>query len=1330
MTRFRRVLVWVGGGVFVGAVVLPVLGVAALNIGPGRVAVEVLVDRVTRHQVRLTGLHGRFPDALRLAHLEVHDREGAWLIADDVALDWSPTALLGRRAVVDLLSAGRVAVPRLPVSAAGSTSSSRGPFSLPLPVSVRRLRLAEVALGAPVAGVAVAGAAGRLAVEGGGTFVSLQQADVTLALHRLDQDGAYALAATLDPAQVKARLTLTEPAGGLVAGLAGLPDVGALQGVATLDGPRRTVATVISLTAGPLKAGARGSVDLAGDTLALDVTGSAPAMTPRPDMHWEGLALQAHVTGPFRTPDAQGSLQVMGLAAGGAGLRTLNATVQGNAGQVSVHAVAEQVRLPAAAAGLLADTPVVMDATVRLDDPARPVRFDLTHRLLTVHGNAGITDATVNATVVLADLAPIGALVQQDLRGHAGITVKGGASHLELVGSVGLVAGAAAKPVQALLGPDAIFGATLDRGPDRLMLSHVTLTGQAVGLTAEGRVQEGRVDATAHVSLPRLAALAAQLQGGLELDARAGGTTEDVALDVEGKGAVTVPGVPTGPLRFTAHATGLPGAPAGRVVLQGALAGSPVMVTLDAKRAAEGLQATIEGADWRSLHAEGTLGLATGATLPRGRISLRMTRLDDLDRLLNQTLTGSVTAEAVLDDAVRVTVEARNAGVPAGRVDHATLQARVVNPTRHPAVTAALVVDGLDAGVVTGGLKLDVTGPEEALATRLSAGLRVRGVDTQISGLATVDAVQKLVRLAALQGTGKGETVRLLTPAQIRLAGGVAVDRLRLGLRAAVLDVAGRLSPALDATVTLRSPADLVGLFVPEAAADGTIALDAALKGNPSAPQGTVRLAATGIRARTGAGRALPPADLVATAGLGGGAAQIEARLNAGAAARLAVTGRAPLGAGALDLHAAGGLDLALLNPILGVSGRQVRGRVQLDAGVAGTLASPRASGTATVVAGEIQDFTQGVRVSGINGVVRAEGDMLRIQDLNGRAGPGTIAVSGTVGLASGNPVDLTVQLRQARPLASDRLTADLDGDLTLRGPVAALQAGGTVTVRRAEIVIPDRLPASVAVLDVRRPGQKPPVASAAAPVGLDLTLQAPRALFVRGRGVDAELGGTVRLRGTSAVPDVGGAFELRRGSMSVAGATLNFSRGKIGFDGTGLSGKIDPTLDFAADSAAANVTATLGIGGTASAPKITLTSVPDLPPDEVLAYLLFKRSAKELGPFQLAEIVAALGSLTGVGGGVGNPLESVRKGLGLDRLSVGSATAVPGSTTAASSAPTVEAGRYVGNGVYVGAKQGTTGGQTGATVQIDITKGLKVQTDVGTGTGGTSVGVTYQFEY
>ena len=772
--------------------------------------------------------------------------------------------------------------------------------------------------------------------------------------------------------------------------------------------------------------------------------------------------------------------------------------------------------------------------------------------------------------------------------------------------------------------------------------------------------------------------------------------------------------------------------------------GAPLALAVDARREADGtLRAAIGRADWRSLHGEGALTLAPGASLPLGDVRLRMTRLADLDPLVGQKLSGGVTADLHLDEgAARLDAEARDAGVPGTRVRLLTVKARVTDPTTHPAVSAQIGAEGVEAGSVAGSAKVELQGPQEALAVRASAALRVSGTDAAVSGAAVVNVPGKQVALSALQASGKGETLRLLAPATVRFGDGVAVDRLRLGLRTAVLEVAGRVSPALDLTASLRAPADIAAAFAPDLAADGSVQVDARLTGTPAQPAGTVKVAASGVRLRSGPGRALPAANLAGTVGLGGGAARVDARLTAGGAVQLAVTGQAPLGAGALSLRAAGGVDLQVLDPILTAGGRRARGRVQLDAAVTGTAAAPRVSGTATLAGGELQDFGQGVRVTDLAASLRADGDTMRIVSLQGRAGPGTVAASGTVGvLAPGLPVDLAVTLRNARPLASDRLTADLDADLTLRGPATGgLQAAGTVLVRRAEIRIPERLPATVAVLDVRRAGQRPPAPAVpgAGAVGLDLTINAPSAVFVRGRGVDAELSGSLRIRGTSAAPQVGGGLDMRRGAISVAGTTLTFTRGKVGFDGTGVTGKIDPTLDFAADSTAGSVTATLGITGYASKPVIKLTSVPDLPQDEVLAYLLFKRSAKELGPFQLAEIAAAVADLTGVGGGLGNPLERVRRGLGLDRLSVGGggttgiAGAAAGSTGSggASTAPSVEAGRYVGNGVYVGAKQGTTGGQTQATVQIDITKGLKVETDVGTGQGGNQVGLTYQFEY
>ena len=226
-------------------------------------------------------------------------------------------------------------------------------------------------------------------------------------------------------------------------------------------------------------------------------------------------------------------------------------------------------------------------------------------------------------------------------------------------------------------------------------------------------------------------------------------------------------------------------------------------------------------------------------------------------------------------------------------------------------------------------------------------------------------------------------------------------------------------------------------------------------------------------------------------------------------------------------------------------------------------------------------------------------------------------------------------------------------------------------------------------------------------------------------------MGGTLTVHGSSTKPQVGGGLDMRSGSVSVAGTTLSFTRGRVGFDGTGVSGKIDPTLDFLATSTTTGVTAMLAITGYVSKPKITLSSEPELPQDEVLSYLLFKQSAKSLGPFQIAEIAAGLVQLTGAGGSGGfNPLDTVRKGLGLDRLTLGSSTTTGTTAAANTTNPTVEGGKYVANGVYVGAKQGTTGNQTQATVQIDITKGLKLETDAGTGPGGNQVGLTYQFEY
>ena len=69
----------------------------------------------------------------------------------------------------------------------------------------------------------------------------------------------------------------------------------------------------------------------------------------------------------------------------------------------------------------------------------------------------------------------------------------------------------------------------------------------------------------------------------------------------------------------------------------------------------------------------------------------------------------------------------------------------------------------------------------------------------------------------------------------------------------------------------------------------------------------------------------------------------------------------------------------------------------------------------------------------------------------------------------------------------------------------------------------------------------------------LSVTIAAANHVFVRGRGIDAELSGDLKVAGTSANPQVKGGFDLRRGTLSMLGNQLNFIRGGAQFHGDAM---------------------------------------------------------------------------------------------------------------------------------------------------------------------------------
>lgn len=1328
MRRVAKWFGWIAAILISLPLLLVVIVLIAANTSPGRRAIEALTPRLTGDTVRLASLAGRFPDALRIGRIELRDPRGVYATVDDAVLDWSPLQLLRGRIVIDRLAAGDIDVTRAPVSSSSSSSSS----GVSVPVTLRHLEIARLDVGAAITGMPIG-----LTLTGSGAATSVTDFQAQLDIHQLGGASSYTLTASGDQADLHVILHASEPALGPVAELAGLPDIGALTLDAALQGPRSAVSTRVSLAAGPLHATVGGTIDLDHEAVDLLVSATAPTMQPRPDISWQAVTLDAHLRGPFTTPDAAGRLNIERLAVSGATVDSVSADIAGNAGQLHLDGQVAGLRVPLPNPAMFAGEPVLIHADARLDQPDRPVHLTVRHKLFSLDANA-LTGATrsLDATLTAPDLSPFAAIGKVDLAGGMTLTLhaatQGDTTTLAANGTIGVTGGM--QPARALVGNNGrLHLAATVRGSD-FSLSDLQFTGQSVSLSAEGSIAQNQVDLGWSLGVTDLAAADPSLRGQLQATGKVSGTTDNLNLTSDINGGVATRGVSSGALTAHIAVRGLPNNPSGTITAQGALLDAPVDLAVAMQRTSDGFAVDIQRASWKSLQAGGTLQMPTSTMVPSGNLHIAMTRMADLAQLVGKPVAGSLDAALnATPDKLHLTLRVDGAALAGtAAVSRIALTADVDQPQSHPVLTAQLDANGIHASGIAGSLHATANGPENAVAVKLSASSPdLSGAPGQLNAAATVDAVAHAVSVASLQGEWHQQAIRLLAPVRVSFDNGVAVDRLRLGLRQAVLEVSGRIGTRLDLTASLRNlPADIAAAVSPAYAVDGTLTADARITGSASHPSGRVHLAADGLRARSGPGRAMPPANITATATLDGTAAQIDARIIAGQS-HLALTGSAPLTAtGSVGLKAVGTIDLAMANPILTAGGRRVRGEMTLDLAISGPATAPSVTGSVQLANGEVQDFTTGVHLTDIAARIQGNGATLRITQFSAKAGPGTIDIAGTVGVTQpGLPLDLTLTAHDARPLASDLVSATIDANLTLRGQAAAqLAVDGTVHVQRAEFRIPERLPTAISVLPVSQPGKKPPPPATASSIALNLTIDAPEQVFVRGRGLDAEFGGSMRITGTATAPRTVGALHLRRGSLSLAGRTLDFTEGTIAFNGGSLT---DPSLNLVATSSSENVTATLTIGGTAQNPKITLSSVPALPQDEVLAHLLFGSGVGKLGPLEVAEIAAGLASLTGTGGAIGDPLNAVRQGLGLDRLSVASG---------ANGSPTLQAGRYIARRVYVGAQQSASGGGTQATVQVDITKGLKLQGTAGAGGGsttgaagaseGTSIGLTYQFQY
>jgi translocation and assembly module TamB len=1379
MRRAVKVSAWTGAAVVLAAIALLGAVWVAGNTDSGRSLIERLTYRLTSGHVTLLGLGGSFPTRPTLRELQLRDRGGVWLTAEAVAIDWSPLELLQRRIHVATLHVQRLHMERAPVSDSSGGGSAWVPH-----IEVDRFAADAVELGAPLVGTPA-----TVSLRGGLRLRSLADADGDVTAHRLDGQGDYTAHLQLDARHIDASLSVHEPASGPLEHLLFLPGLGALSANASVQGPRNALKVDVALAAGDLHAGVRGSIDLEHRSADLEYSLESPALSPRPQLAWDKIELSGDWHGPLSAATADGHLQAEGLRVGGNGsngngsngsngngndrvsIRSVNAKFAARSGSLAAHAVLDGLELPGPVPRLLAQDPLTLDASWALGQASRPLELTAVHPLFKLRAQTDTATMSMAEQRAVVDLnvpevAPFAALAGQDVRGSATINARlahagsgdggGGDSSIALEAAMTLTGGNARWV--GPLGPRvtlALKGELTDRD---ITIQSLRLAGSTLNLTlsgsaaraapsspAAGATATATRTATAAIS-PKaspgsltqglsflkdlqvrwqledsdLRRLSNDLAGTLKMSGRLSGMPASLGGDFNATSQLSVRGSEFGNVTASLQVRGLPQAPRGTIQAHGVFDGSPL--NLDAALDRPGkrsIRVQVRRADWKSAHLDGDLTADAALTNSSGQLHLRVGQLGDFDRLAGESLGGSIEGS--------VTV------LPAPGATRAQLELNGKN---------------LKVGQLAGDLHLRAAGAADAIGLQLSAQLpELYGSPAKLSAAATLDVPGSALRVASVVAEYRGETFRLAQPALVSFSNGVRVDDLKIGAQQAVFELEGQVAPTLDLRASLKKvDPGLVNVFAPGLMASGNLEATARLEGSRGGPQGEIRVDATDLRLSDDAATGLPAVNLHASAQLANDTAALQATLTAGPGSRMTVSGDTPLKpSGSLNLKIGGKLDLGMVNPLLEARGLHAAGELAVDATVTGSSAAPQVGGGITLKDGSLRDYGRGVNLSQIDAVVVGNEAGLQIKSFKATAVSGTVAMTGSFGvLKPGMPLDLEITAKNAQPVASNLITANLDADLHVSGTARErIDVAGTVQVNTATIEIPSSLPPDVAVLDVRRRGRRAPAANAKPlVVGIDVAIRAPGQIKVTGRGLDAYLGGAIRIAGTSAEPLVSGGFDLERGTFSLGNNSLNLKEGgRVGFDGQGLRKTIDPTLDFTAETTLSdNSNVTLRITGFADAPHFDFSSSSSLAPDEIMARLLFGEPGAQLNAFQYAQVAQSLATLGGVGGSSLNPLVKLQKKLGLDRLSVGTNTVAKAAGSTENSGYALAAGRYVSKRVYVEGKQTTTG-TSQVQIDIDLTKRLKLQTRLGNGSAviqgttpendpGSSIGLSYQFEY
>ena len=659
------------------------------------------------------------------------------------------------------------------------------------------------------------------------------------------------------------------------------------------------------------------------------------------------------------------------------------------------------------------------------------------------------------------------------------------------------------------------------------------------------------------------------------------------------------------------------------------------------------------------------------------------------------------------------------------------------------AVVEARALALADAGLAFERLGIQADGTREQARLAVDAAGTAAGREVELAATAQVTVSGDRIGIVAdrLNGSFAGQPLAFESPATASIAPGsieLAAPAVSLAGGRIALSLA-RAREALD----VRLVAERLPLAAFAQGADGVIDAEATVTGAAPAPEGSLRLTIAELHVHDEVGESLPPVELAAKASWTGGVVDARATMSGFDGASLAADLRFPLvlsadGMPRLDTASpiegtiTGEADVARISPLFLSDLDRAAGRLDLALGVTGTFDQPEVTGRLALADGAYENGMSGTMITDLAVELAGDGREVVLRRFAGRdGGEGTVSGGGTVAIDpdAGFPHAMAFDLAGFTLVRREEGEVPVDGRLTLSGSVDALELVGELTVPRAELRIPDSLPPNVVTLEVVEVGggisapgegdtEAPGAGDQAPALDLDVVIVMPGQVFVRGRGLTSEWRGRLAITGPAGAPLITGSLELVRGSFDLLGKTLDLRQGSVRFDDEVPN---DPVIDALARADLDDAVARIEIAGRSSAPQVTLSSDPPLPEDEILSRLLFGSGVGELSALQAVQLADSLATLSGTGGG-GGVLDSVRSALGADILELRAAGGDP-------TGGTLRAGKYLTEDVMLSVEQGTGPGSSKATLEVDVTDNISLETDVGADAQG-SIGVNVKTDY